>query len=213
MRAIKAVVFDYGKVICDPPPDGVMNEIASLAGVNRDIFEPLYKKHRGEYDRGKINVSGFYRIILEELANNYGFNCKIDEDKLSKMGELDMNSWKNINSQTVKLMEDIKKSGLILGILSNMPFDFLSYLRKNTGICSLPHVGIFSCESGFIKPEKAIYKKLIAAVGCMADELVFFDDVPENIEKALELGIVARIWQGSDRARRDLAGMGIRGIF
>ena len=204
MKEIKAIVFDYGKVISFPPADGVMDEIASLAGVKRELLEPLYWKFRGDYDRGDLPiVSGFYRKILDGLGR------KVDDELLIKMGELDLNSWKNINPGTVELMEEIKKAGYLLGILSNMPFDFLEYARKNFPVFVLPHAGLFSCELGLLKPEKAIYLKLLSVMGCQAEELVFFDDVPENVEKALELGIEARIWQDCEKAHRDLADLGL----
>ena len=204
MKNIKAVVFDYGKVISFPPADEVMDEIAAVAGLKREDLEPLYLKFRGEYDRGDIPlVSGFYRRILDEL------DCKVDEENLIKMGELDLNSWRRINPGTVELMEEIKRAGYQLGILSNMPFDFLEHARRTFTVFNLPHAGLFSCELGLIKPEKAIYLKLLSSMGCRAEELVFFDDVPENVEKALELGIMARIWQDCEKARRDLVDLGM----
>jgi putative hydrolase of the HAD superfamily len=201
--SIKAVIFDYGKVICFPPDDSVMDEICALGGVERTLLESKYWKYRGDFDRGKITAAGFYRNILEELG------CKINEDKLARMGELDINSWKNINPGTVRLMEDVKKAGLVLGILSNMPTEFLEYARRNIPVFKFSDFGIYSCEQGCIKPEAAIYLKTLAAAGCQAGELVFFDDVPENVDKALELGIEARLWQGCDKARNDLAELGL----
>ena len=112
MKEIKAVVFDYGKVISFPPADGVMDEIAALAGLKWELLEPLYRKFRGEYDRGKLTASGFYRLILEQLE------VSIDEKNLKKMGELDIDSWKRINLETVKLMEEVKKAGRVATTLS-----------------------------------------------------------------------------------------------
>ena len=54
---IKAVVFDFGKVICFPPDDSVMEKIAVLAGVKRDLFEPVFWKNRGGYDGGKLTAT------------------------------------------------------------------------------------------------------------------------------------------------------------
>jgi putative hydrolase of the HAD superfamily len=201
--SIKAIAFDYGKVICFPPDDSVMDEISNLAGVERSLLESKYRKFRDDFDRGRLLLSGFYRKILEELGR------ETNEEILIKMGELDINSWKNINPETVRLMEDVKKAGLVLGILSNMPIEFLSFARKNFPVFSLPHIGIYSCEEGYVKPEPAIYLRLLAAAGCRAEELVFFDDVPENVDKAIDLGIEARLWQDCGKARLDLAELGL----
>ena len=204
MHKIKAIVFDYGGVISFPPSDTTMKEIAALAGIKPEILKPLYTKHRRDYDSGKFPVSVFYKNILDEL------NIKADEEKIKEMGRIDHDGWKQLNPETVKLMEEIKKAGFILGILSNMPHDFLDYLRGVSSVYNLPHVAIYSCEAGCIKPDKAIYQLLISKIKCMAEELVFFDDVKENVDKALEVGINAKLWDNCEKARRDLAELNVK---
>jgi putative hydrolase of the HAD superfamily len=201
---IKAVVFDYGKVISFPPDHGVMDEIAAMAGIRREDLEPAVWKLRGEYDRGTINGPGYYCRVAESLG------VSIDTETAKKMAAIDMFSWKRVNPGTVKLMEEIKKAGYILGILSNMPFDFLDYARKNLPVFSLPQVEIFSCEVNSIKPEEAIYRRLLAALGCRNVETVFFDDNQDNVDKANELKINAFLWKDAEQSRRELAGLGVK---
>ncbi|MDR2617455.1 MAG: HAD family phosphatase [Treponema sp.] len=201
---IKAAAFDYGKVISFPPDHGVMDELAAIGGVKREDLESLVWKFRGEYDRGLLNGQEYYRKILERLDVNP------PDETLKKMAEIDMYSWKRVNPGTVKLMEELKKAGLLLGILSNMPHDFLAWARKTIPVFSLPHVGIFSCEALSIKPEEAIYRKLLSALGCRGEEVVFFDDVLENVNKARELKINAFLWKDPENARQELAGLGVQ---
>jgi HAD superfamily hydrolase (TIGR01509 family) len=63
---------------------------------------------------------------------------------------------------------------------------------------------VFSCEVNEIKPERRIYEILRERLGCEFGEIVFFDDVPVNVEKAAELGIRAFLWQGAAEAREAL---------
>jgi len=201
---IKAVVFDYGQVISLPPNTNVMDEIAKLAGVEREKFEPLLWFYRGEYDRGVVSAKEYYRKVLSRL------DVSVDDNTVDEMIKMDLASWRNTNPGTVALMEDIKNAGYMLGILSNMPHDFLAWARKNQPVFSLPQVGLFSCEVNLIKPEKAIYEKLLSLTGVKAGELVFFDDNLENIKSARILGIEAFIWKDPDHARRELASLGVR---
>jgi putative hydrolase of the HAD superfamily len=106
-------------------------------------------------------------------------------------------------------MEDVKKAGLKLGILSNMPRDVLTRARDRFPVFSLPHAGIFSCESGSIKPEEKIYRDLFAALSLEPEELVFFDDMPVNIEKACSLGMRGFVWQDPETARAALQKLSI----
>jgi putative hydrolase of the HAD superfamily len=134
----------------------------------------------------------------------------LDDEKIDEIEEIDSASWKNINAETVSLMEEIKKAGYLLGILSNMPFNFLAWARENLPVFSLPHAGIYSCEENLIKPEEGIYRKLLSALGVEAGELVFFDDKIENIKGAAALGIKAVLWEGPESARQKLLSLGIR---
>jgi putative hydrolase of the HAD superfamily len=195
MDTVKAVVFDYGKVISYPPPEDVMEKLAALAGLSRREFEPLVWKLRVPYDRGTVTGPEYYLSVLAAAG------LPEDAALAGAMHRIDIDSWKAVNGETVKLMEDIKAAGFILGILSNMPRDFLDTARKTCPVFSLPHAGIFSCETGSVKPEPAIYRALTDAVNCAPEETIFFDDMPVNVEAAAAAGIRAFVWEGAGAAR------------
>ncbi|MDR1901058.1 MAG: HAD family phosphatase [Treponema sp.] len=192
---IYAVVFDYGRVISFSPPETVIEGLASLGGIDVKTMETLMWKHRDIYDRGTCSGKDFYRFILEKAG------AHPQDQVLEEMARIDMDSWTHVNPETVRLMEEVKAAGLKLGILSNMPWDFLDLARKTIPLFKLPSIGIFSCELGLIKPEAAIYQKLIEALQCKPEETVFFDDVKVNVEKAQEQGIKAAVWEGPEEAR------------
>ena len=201
---IKAVVFDYGQVITFPQDPGTIDRIAERIGTERKKFEPLLWALRGEYDRGTMSAREYYRKVLS------GLNASMDDDGVDEIIQMDLESWKNINYETVALMEDIKKAGYILGILSNMPHDFLSWARENLPVFSLPQISLFSCELSLIKPEEAIYRKLLSLSGVESGELVFFDDNNENINSARAIGIKGYVWKNSETARRELISLGVK---
>ena len=204
---IKAVVFDYGQVISLPQDPAAIDRMAEMAGVERGKFESALWALRDEYDRGTIDAREYYRQVLAELS------VDIDMNHIDEIIETDFDSWKNINHETAALMEDVKKAGYTLGILSNMPNDFLEWARKNLPVFSLPQVGLFSCEVNLLKPEKAIYQKLLSVLGAKGvvsgGEVVFFDDKIENIKGAGSLGINALLWKDAESARRELLSLGV----
>jgi putative hydrolase of the HAD superfamily len=201
---IKAVVFDYGQVISLPPDPKVLGNLAQRIGVAREKLEPLLWSLRGEYDRGTMAA----KVYFGEVFSRLGIGMT-DDKSLDEIIEIDFSAWKNINSGTVALMEDVKKAGYLLGILSNMPHGFLSWARKNVPVFSLPHVSLFSCEVNLIKPEQAIYVKLLSMLGLESKDVVFFDDNPENIKSAGALGINAFLWENPERARSELLSLGV----
>jgi len=201
--SIKAVIFDYGQVISLPQDPAAIDRMAEIAGVERGKFESTLWALRDEYDRGTIDARGYYRKVFAELS------VAVDTNLIDEIIETDFNSWKNINHETAALMEELKKAGYTVGILSNMPNDFLAWARKTLPVFSLPQIGLFSCEVNLVKPEEAIYQKLLSMLDLKGEEVVFFDDKIENVKSAVPLGINALLWKDAESARRELVSLGV----
>jgi HAD superfamily hydrolase (TIGR01509 family) len=90
-----------------------------------------------------------------------------------------------------------------------MPHDFLVFARKKFPLFSLPDVGLFSCEANLIKPEAAIYHRLLSLLKRPPEEVVFFDDNQDNVTAAAALGIHAFLWKDPETARRELSALGV----
>jgi len=202
--SIKAVIFDYGQVISLPQDPAVMDCLAQRVGVEREKFASTLWSLRDEYDRGTLTSKEYYKQVLS------GLNVCMDDKSIEELIAIDLGSWKNIDGGTAALMEDVKKAGYVLGILSNMPHDFLVWARENIPVFSLPQVNLFSCEVNLIKPEEAIYRKLLSMLNMESAEVVFFDDKPENIEGAKAMGIQALLWENPENARRALTSLGVK---
>jgi len=202
---IKAVVFDYGKVISLPPDPGVLERFAQLIGADLEKLEPVFWSFRDEYDRGAISAREYYKDVIRHLG------ASVPDDKdLDEITMMDLNSWANINPGTTSLMHDVKKAGYVLGILSNMPHDFLALYRDKLPVFSLPHVSLFSCHVNIIKPGEAIYRKLLSMLELEPAEVVFFDDRADNIKTARDLGMEAFVWENPEEARNVLSSLGVK---
>jgi putative hydrolase of the HAD superfamily len=199
---IKAVVFDYGGVISFTPDAEAEEKLAGLTGLSAETLNDLNRKYRGEYDRGTWDGRAYYKYILSQAG------LSPDEGSLEGIARTDSDGWKRINGETVALMRDIKAAGFRVGILSNMPHDFLAWARKNIPVFGEVDAAVFSCEYNLVKPEAAIYEKLREKIGLEYGEIVFFDDLPDNIQKAGELGINGFVWKGPAAAREQLKKIG-----
>jgi HAD superfamily hydrolase (TIGR01509 family) len=196
--SIKAVCFDYGGVIAKFQSEEDMASLAALAGVEKTLMKRIYWDNRAIYDQGLVSGPEYYRKILA------GVGVFPDEKTIDRIIEEDIRSWAVIDSGTERLMRDIKQAGFKLGILSNMIQPFIDWARKSIALFSLPDAGIYSCEVDSVKPEEKIYRLLLSALDCKAEELVFFDDLEVNIEGAQKLGISAFLWKGPEEARKKL---------
>jgi putative hydrolase of the HAD superfamily len=195
---IEAVIFDYGGVISTSPPPSVREELAALAGVPVEKLNRADRICRREYDRGRFDTAGYYHYLAGEAG------IHVDEETIRQMARVDTDSWKNFNPGTLELMEEIKTRGFKLGILSNMPFDFLDWLKNTLPVFHKADVALFSCELALIKPEKEIYEILAKRLDCGFKNIVFFDDMRENIDAANALGIRGFVWKNAEEARSEL---------
>ena len=73
----------------------------------------------------------------------------------------------------------------------------LSFLKEMDG-------GILSYKERLIKPDPAIYRLLLARYGLSAEESVFLDDTPENVEAAKALGMQGIVVESQEQAKRRL---------
>jgi putative hydrolase of the HAD superfamily len=196
--SVKAVAFDYGGVISLPQDENVMRDLASLAGIGADLMRRIYWDNRQIYDRGLVSGGEYFKNILADVG------IFPDGAVLEEMVRRDVQSWSAVNAETERLMRDIQKAGLKVGILSNMVQPFLDIVRKTLPVFLIPDGSIYSCEVDTVKPERKIYELLLSALDCTAGELVFFDDTEINVAAAEKLGIHAFLWRDPAAARREL---------
>ena len=159
-RAVRAVVFDYGAVICRLPSSEEWAEFAAAAGLTVDEFIRLYPRSRELYDRGLIRAAQFWREFGRQTNRQY------DEDAIHRLAELDLRVWTHIDEEVVALARMLKGCGITTGILSNMQPDLLAILRGGAAWLDAFDVHVFSCEIGLVKPERQIYQHLLARTFC-----------------------------------------------
>ena len=86
-----------------------------------------------------------------------------------------------------------RRAGKRLYLLSNYPREGYQRMREKFAdrFGELFDGGVISYACHLVKPEKAIYEKLIADCGLDPAHTLFIDDTPANIEGAMYVG-----WQG-----------------
>ncbi len=204
---IKALVLDYGNVISEPQDSRCYARMASLSGLTEDFFKEAFWRYRPDYDRGAIRGLEMYRRVLESggLALERGWDRSEVERLAARLLDEDLMSWSRVSRAVTEWALSIRSSGVALGILSNMPFDFLERYGDSIELFAKADAAVFSCDVGMVKPEPAIYRELSRKLSLEPGEIAFFDDIAANVESARAAGIRAFLWTGLDRAREDFA--------
>ena len=189
-----AVVFDYGRVLSLAPSDAELQEFAALVGVPEPPFFEIYSATRHDYDCGRSDFRQHWRAFADAAG------VELRPAQVERIAGMETLMWMRVNPDALALAREIKAQGMKTAILSNIPHDLLAEVRKFHWVNEF-EVKIWSCELGIVKPDPAIYHACLDALGCPAERTLFFDDRPNNVEAARELGMEAHIFESAEQAR------------
>ena len=199
----RAVLFDLGGVLIDWDPRYVYRPLfADDAAMERFLARVCHAQWNKGIDAGRP----FAEAILErqrevpEFAEYIGFWASRWPEMLK--GEI---------PGTVAILRELKDLGLPLYALSNWSAETFPIARERFGFLAWFDRIIVSGEVGVAKPDREIFQLAISQCGLVPAETVFIDDVPANIEAALDLGFDAVLFTGPEALRRDLAGRRLGG--
>lgn len=205
MQQIKwdAVIFDYGRVLSEWPTPAELQEFARLVGVSEPPFFQIYSDTRDEYDCGRHDSHQHWQNFAAAAG------ISLSRQHVERILEYETRMWVRANPQALELVRDIKAQGMRAAILSNMPHDLLADLRRHFDWLDEFEVQIWSCDHGVIKPDPAIYRICLDALGCEPQRTLFFDDRPRNVEGARAVGMHAHVFASAEQAREIVrAGVG-----
>ena len=198
---IEWVVFDLGEVVL--ARTARLPDLAALLGTDEAELATAYFTHRHALDRDS-DPQAYWAMIAADLGRPAP-----DPDTIAELHRMDSEGWSVTRPDTLALIEDLHAAGIGLAVCSNAPSSMGRGLAAQPWAHRFGHL-IFSGDLGVLKPEPAIYDAVLAATGATAERTVFFDDRVENVEGARRLGWHAFRYTDAERARRDLADLGLR---
>ena len=197
---IRALVLDYGNVISVANTGDCADKMEAMTGVPAGIFRSVYDKFRFDFDRGLISGTEMYKILLRDAGyHDIAKNTQL----MTEIAMLDMQSWRAYRQDVTDWAMAVQRHGYKLGILSNMPSEFLRSYRHEIPLFAAADYACFSCDIHIIKPERGIYDDCVRGLGIQAAEAVFFDDRQENVDAGNAFGMRSFLWTGLRQARRD----------
>ena len=186
---IKSILFDFGNVLSKPQNNNHIERISRLMCLGRKDLEKLYRKYRPDYDRGWINGPEYWNKILNHSPVN------ATTDLLNELINEDILSWMDFDDRMIDWAKSSKDHGYQIAILSNMPSDELVYFRKHFDWIDIFDYTFFSCELKMLKPEPQIYRHALEEMGIAANQILFIDDIEENVNAAKELDINSVLYE------------------
>jgi glucose-1-phosphatase len=178
----KLVLFDLGKVLLDYSFDNAFRHWSAKCGVPAEglrdgfPFDETYKLH----ERGLISIEEFHRHLCQALSMDLSL-----EDFVAGWNALLIGPYPCIAG-----LIDRVRGGARKAMLSNSNETHVAYLRRKwpslfSGFDSL----FFSNEIHMRKPDTEAFLHVLDSYGFKPSEVLFFDDLEDNVEAARALGI------------------------
>ncbi|HLW77335.1 MAG TPA: HAD family phosphatase [Bryobacteraceae bacterium] len=184
---IRAVIFDFGGVLCFHPERETIARAAERCGVEYETFVRAMWKDRLRYDAGE-EPGDYWRGVAATAGTSF------DDGLIAEMIEREIEFWSRYDERVFEWVDRLRASGIRTGILSNLPRPLGERLRETEGFLEHFDQVTFSYELRLVKPQKEIYDHAVRGVGVAAGESLFLDDRTENIEGARAAGLQAELF-------------------
>lgn len=188
------VFFDLGNVLLFFDTLKMYRQIAAVSGLQLEEVTALMQHHVDPYEKGEINTQ------------------KVHEDfnRLSKK-ELDAQAMRRAmcdifkpNEAVITIVEQLKKKGLKLFVLSNTCQAHFDYILEHYPFLKLFDGFVLSYQIGSRKPEKKIFESALSIAKCKREHCFYTDDIPEFVKAAKALRIDSENYTTPERLQEAL---------
>lgn len=198
---IKHVIFDIGNVLTDfrwrefLRDKGFDEEMIGRIA-KASVENPLWR----EFDRGELTG--------EELMQAFVDADPEIEAELHKAYD-NIHGMVTIRDYAISWVQELKAKGYGVWYLSN--FAEKTEVECADSIAFIPYMdgGILSWKDRLIKPDPEIYQLMLKRFDLVAEECVFIDDLPENVQGAVNEGIHGIVFKTREQVVEDLKRLGV----
>ena len=198
---IKNLVFDLGNVLVEFKPEEYLRRlgICDIEVLTKMIFKD---KRWNEFDRGTITIQ---KYVSDLKLENPDYSESIDR--------IFCDGWTNKllrpKEATGNFLQELSKQYDVF-ILSNVSEYALNYIRT-LDFFRFVTGGTYSYMLKACKPEERIYTSFLQDHSLKAEECLFMDDLPQNIEAAKKLGMHGIVFKDNIEEIRDFLKMHAEG--
>lgn len=191
----KAIGFDWGGVINGKPGKYFGQAAAELLGVTHDEYLRAYFQNNKKINRGEISWQELWTLVLNELRCPEKLPDIINLSK--KYSEV------KINNEIIDLIDNLRKNGYKVGLLSNNTHEKAAVMRS---LDIDKHFDVFhvSAETGYVKPEKEAFKHLSDELDVKLHELIFIDDSEKSLSTSQECGYTPILYDNYQQLKAEL---------
>ncbi len=207
MRLITAVVFDMDGVLCDYRIERRLALLASWSGRSPDaIHAAIWRSgFEDEAERGVLSADDYLQGFGERLGYPLTAAQWVEARRAAIEPDL----------AVLALARQLRTERMV-GMFTNNPWLLKRHIAEV--FPAVPALfgprAIFSAELGRSKPDPEAFRRLATRLGCLPDEMLYFDDDATYVAGAREAGLSADHVGGAPDVRASLTvhGLGVGSI-
>jgi putative hydrolase of the HAD superfamily len=194
---IKAIIFDFGRVISAQKPSSIFRRYEDELRLERGTINSIMFDSEAWQEAlvGRKTAEEFWHEIGSELGLNSvdeidAFRHRYHADEEINQGILDLIS---------RLHGNYK-----LAVLSNSP-PGLSQWLADWNVLNSFDVVFCSGDEGIAKPDPDAFELTLERLGLKPNEAIFIDDTREHVEAARKLGLQGILFTTAEELEDELA--------
>ena len=199
--AIDVAVFDLGGVLIDWNPRYLYRKLFDdEAAMERFLAEVCSPEWNERQDAGRL-----WREAVAELTSRH-------PDQASMIIAYHQRWPEMLGSdipETVELLKELKEQGLRLYALTNWSHETFPVARSRFAFLDCFEGIVVSGEERLIKPDPAIFQRLLTRYDIAPQRAVYIDDSPRNVSAAARVGFHALRFADARQLRQDLIALGL----
>lgn len=201
---IKAIIFDFGNVICTFDNMKFIKEIEKYSSCStKELDDRIYKNSdiTRRYETGQITSDEFY-VELTQLAD-----LASQDVPKAEFIKFYTDIFKPV-PETFELIRTLSQS-YALGLLSNTSeWDFQFGIKVIDVFPLFDHVTT-SFQVGVMKPDEAIFQDMLGKLQFEPNECIYIDDIQKYSDAAIGLGIHGIHYTGHEQLVQALNRLGV----
>lgn len=200
---IKNILFDMGNVLMDWNPDHFL-DVEGVFGEDREILM------RGVYRSAEWVMTDRGTVTFDEALKL--MSARIPERLMPAAARLTKEWIPHVKyfEDMIPLVEALEKKGYLLCLLTNAGVNHHDYWPLSPFAKFFGDRIMLSADHRLLKPDPAYFEKALSMFGLKAEECIFVDDNPSNVEGSKRCGIDGIVFFDRAQLESELA---MRGIY
>ncbi len=193
---IRAILWDLGGVLIRTEDRAPRDQLAARLGFTRKALNDLVFGSDGDY-RAQLG-----QITREQHWENVRQTLGVSVEEIERIRE-EFFAGDRLDNRLIEYIRGLRPRYRI-GLLSNALSDLRRLLQDEWNIADLFDEMTISAEVGLMKPDLAIYRHALKQLECEPEEVIFVDDLEENILAARNLRLHGVLFQNAEQVVSEL---------